>query len=88
MQATAYDTKEIDCPEHPGQHWATLFCHPHKYAGIWECGITGTSDTHDHAEPETETATQDHMGFDGHYQTEHQITICGGEQGCGVRLDD
>ena len=86
------DTKQIDCPEHPGQHWATLYCYPHKYAGIWECGITGTSDSHDHhddpdAEIEIETFTQDHLGFQGHYQTESRGYICGGKNGCGITLE-
>lgn len=29
-----------------------------------------------HEETKVETAVQDHMGFQGHYQTEHQVVVC------------
>lgn len=37
----------ITCPAHPGKHFATLEV-AGKHRGIWECPITGESDTHDH----------------------------------------
>lgn len=47
-------TKKIDCPEHPGEHKATLFCFGHRYAGTWECTVTGDSDACAHEETEVE----------------------------------
>jgi hypothetical protein len=88
--------KLIPCPEHPSGrvHWwsrkheAFLFCWPGKYAGIWECPATGASDTHDHSDYEVETVTADHMGADGHYQTEGEVYVCGGPLGCGITIEN
>lgn len=96
------DTKLIDCPEHPGQHKATLFCEPHKFAGIWECDVTneGISDTHDHdLAIEEGRADREVEEIIGYFPTPQQIDagtdhdeiyhvyICGGEEGCGVQLE-
>lgn len=89
-------TKFIPCPEHPGgrAHWwsirrhqAILFCWPGKWAGIWECPVSGASDSHEHADYDVESVTSDHMGFEGHYQTESDVYVCGGPTGCGVTID-
>jgi hypothetical protein len=71
------DTKQINCPEHPGQHTATLFCAPHEYAGIWECP-TGASDEHDHAAAgyDTEVFTVDTMRNGEHDQYEETGYVC------------
>jgi hypothetical protein len=97
MMAERSYTKFIPCPEHPSgrAHWwdlhkhqAILFCWPGQYAGIWECPVTGSSDSHEHADYEVEEVVQDHMGFQGHYQTESEVYVCGGELGCGVTIED
>lgn len=80
-------TKQIPCPEHPkGKHTATLYEHGHRYAGIWECPKTGTSDSHDHEELEVET-TEDWPTSPMDTPREYQIYVCGGEFGCGVVVD-
>ena len=82
---TESDTKTIDCPSHPGEHTAELHLYPHKYAGIWECSETGESDVHDHSEHyEIETVTSDHLGINGHYQTDREIYVCAID---GVAID-
>ena len=82
------DIKLIACPEHPeAGHKAILYCYPSDFAGIWECP-GGTSDTHVHSDLEVKTVTEDHMGIDGHYQTEQRVYVCGGSQGCGVVIED
>jgi len=81
----AHYTKVIDCPEHPGQHKATLFCVGHRYAGIWECQLTGSSDSHEHSDYQTETVEVDdsHPDRSDGYTT--QVYVCGG---CGVTIED
>jgi hypothetical protein len=90
-------TKMIPCPAHPNGrvHWwslsrhkAILFCWPGQFAGIWECPRTGESDAHEHLDYEIEEVTQDHMGFQGHYQTESEVYVCAGPEGCGVTIED
>lgn len=77
-------SKEIDCPAHKGQHKATLYCFGHKYAGIWECMLSGISDSHIHEHieqiteepwPLTPTDTP----------ADKNITIC---SDCGVRVNE
>lgn len=48
-------TKPIECPEHI-DHKAVLFLNGHKYAGIWECTLTGEqiSDTCPHTSVSTD----------------------------------
>lgn len=79
-------TKDITCPEHPqARHTAVLYQHGHRYAGIWECPLTGASDSCEHPNgSEIEVATSDHLGFGGHYQTEHEIYVC---VDCGTQTD-
>lgn len=95
-------TKEIDCPEHPGKHKATLFCEPDDSAGIWECEFEGEhySDGHDHEQAiEDGLAEREVEERIGYFPTPQQIDagtdhdeishvyICGGEEGCGVDLE-
>lgn len=75
---------EINCPINP-EHKATLNQYPHRYAGIWECTTCDATDTHECEEFYDDTATSDHMGFQGHYQTETPIKVC---VDCEVALDD
>ena len=39
----------------------------------------------EHEEVEVVDCVQDHMGFDGHYQTEYKINVC---CDCGSEVDD
>lgn len=82
-------TKLIQCPEHKGECKATLFCEPHKFAGIWECDNTGEgiSDTHEHKDYEVETVEVDTMRNGEHDTYEVQIYVCGGVEGCGVEIE-
>lgn len=86
-------TKQIDCPEHPGQHKATLGVEPSETAGIWECP-EGSSDSHNHyaafeagtAELEIEDGEIPDSPDRNDGYTFH-VYICGGEEGCGVQLE-
>lgn len=79
------DTKQIDCPEHPRAHKATLFCQGHRYAGTWECP-TGLSDSHDHsAHYEVESVEDWPTGPNDNPQP-YDVYVCGGELGCGVTI--
>lgn len=86
--------KQIDCPEHTGQHKATLFCEGHRFAGTWECP-EGFSDSHDHykafedgvAELEIEDGEADTMTNGEHDTYSFRYYACGGEQGCGIQLE-
>lgn len=75
----AYDdkhyTKQIDCPEHKGQHEAKLYQFPHKYAGIWECP-EGLSDSCEHEEIRRDSATVDTMRNGEHDQYETPVLVC------------
>lgn len=79
-------TKQIQCPEHAqASHTATLYQQGNRYAGIWECPVTGTSDSCEHENgSEVESVTEDHLGINGHYQTEHEIYVC---VDCGTETD-
>jgi hypothetical protein len=80
-------TVQIPCPEHPqDSHTATLYQFGHRYADIWECPVTGASDSHNHDDVETdiEETVQDHLGINGHYQTEHSIYVY---KDCGMQAD-
>lgn len=79
------NTKQIECPEHGNVHTATLYVYPHQHAGIWECEVEGISDSHEHENVYMDSVTQDHMGFQGHYQTEHPVWVC---EDCGEVVDD
>jgi len=86
-----YDTKLIDCPEHNGKHKATLYCWPHKYAGIWECDETneGISDSHEHNPENYEIEEIEHPSSnpDSSYYWVERVYVCGGDDGCGVTID-
>lgn len=76
---------EIDCPEHPGKHKAFLFQHGHRYAGIWECQVTGESDSHEHSDYEIEEVEHISPNPDSSYYWTERIYVCGG---CGVMIED
>jgi hypothetical protein len=77
-------TKQIKCPHlKDSKHNATLFCHPHKFAGIWECPY-GYSDTHEHDNYEIEESISEGIGFEGHFQDTEDIYVCGD---CGVYIE-
>lgn len=70
-------TKKIDCFFHEtDSHQATVFQHGHRFAGVIECDKTGDSDSCEHEETYVDEAVEDHLGFNGHYQTEHSIYVC------------
>lgn len=78
-------TKQIDCPAHPGQHTATLYLHPHKSAGVWQCSVEDISDVCDHEETQLEMATVDVFNpITGHDQRDTVIEIC---SICGEQID-
>lgn len=79
-------TKQIDCPEHLGQHTATLFCQGHRFAGTWECP-EGFSDTHEHTDYEIEDVEVDDSHPDRSDGYTYQTYVCGGPNGCGVAID-
>lgn len=71
----------IRCPKHPTLHTATLYCWPHKQAGIWEC-LAGDSDTHEHGDLKIETIETWSSGLDD--TEERQIYVC---NTCGVQVE-
>jgi hypothetical protein len=78
------DTKNIDCPEHPGTHEAILYCHPHLYAGTWECP-DGLSDSCEHAERHIDSRQVDYWptpDTDASYDVE--VYVC---DLCGIDID-
>lgn len=91
-------TKQIECPLHPAHeardhhdpddlHQATLFCQGHRFAGIWECPVTGESDTHEHTDYEIEDVEVDDSHPDRSDGYTYQVYVCGGDNGCGVAID-
>jgi hypothetical protein len=91
-------TKLIECPIHPAHeardhhdpddlHQATLYLQGHRYAGIWECPVTGESDTHEHSDYEVETVEVDDSHPDRSDGYSYQVYVCGGDNGCGVAID-
>lgn len=81
-----YNEVQIDCPEHAGQHTATLYQHGHstETAGFWECP-QGASDMHDCQDFYDDVAITDYMTFGGHNQYETAIKVC---EVCEVTLND
>lgn len=88
--------KLIPCPAHPTgrarwwdprRHQAILFCTGSKWEGIWECPVTGESDSHEHGDYEIETVESwPTSPVDTPYES--RIYICGGENGCGMMIED
>lgn len=78
------DTKLIDCPEHPGNHRAKLYCFPHRYAGTWECP-EGYEDVHSHVNLKIESVQIDVWEGDRDLSYDKDVYIC---EDCGVALDD
>lgn len=72
------------CPE-CGASATILYCHPHKFAGIWECinPECGASDTHEHENIEIET-TEDWPTSPNDEPREYDIYVCAD---CGVQVD-
>lgn len=80
------DSVLIDCPAHPGQHWAALDTFPAETAGIWECP-KGDSDSCEHEELDVEDAVYDYHDpgdYYGHGQREFQVYVC---SLCGVQVE-
>jgi len=78
MQTNEANTKQINCPEHPqASHTATLYTKGHEYAGIWECPVTGASDSHEHTNTHVETVQVDYFptpDVDASYDVE--VYVC------------
>lgn len=74
-------TKQIQCPEHPqDSHKAVLYTFGHQYAGIWECPVTGASDSCKHESTHVETTQVDYFptpDIDASYEVEfYQCDDC------------
>lgn len=74
-------TKQIPCPEHAqDNHKATLYTYGHKFAGIWECPFTGSSDICEHESKHVETTQVDYFptpDIDASYDVEfYQCDAC------------
>lgn len=68
--------EEIDCPLADG-HKAIVYKHGHRFSGIIECAVCDFEDACEHEHGlHVESVTNDHMGFQGHYQTESNIYVC------------
>lgn len=70
------NTALIPCPEHHGKHQATLYQWPHEYAGVWECPVSGESDSCPHTMTEQVSVPVNYMSFNGPEQAETSITTC------------
>ena len=67
----------IQCPEHAeSDHTAFLYHHGHKYAGIWECPITGSSDVCEHEDTHTEEVEVDTTTNGEHDTYLTNIDVC------------
>ena len=78
-------TKQIPCPEHAqSSHTATLYQNGHRYAGIWECPVSGASDSHEHVDSEIETVEVDDSHPDRSDGYSYEIYVC---VDCGVQMD-
>lgn len=67
----------IQCPEHAeSDHTAFLYHHGHKYAGVWECPVSGLSDVCEHKSVHTEQVEGVYSmdGYDSPYLT--NVDIC------------
>lgn len=85
--------KFIPCPEHPTgragrfgrKHQAILFCYPGGFAGIWECPVSGASDSCEHEERHIESVQVDYWptpDIDSSYDVD--VYVC---DECGVTID-
>lgn len=86
MTVIRSSTLPIDCPEHSGEHKAVLYQWPHRFAGIWECPVSGSSDVHDHSLTIGTEIIEDHFWLNGRHQTEREIYICTLD-GVAIELD-
>jgi len=87
MPTRTDDSLLIDCPLHPGLHWAVLDVWPAKYAGIYECP-RGYSEACEHPEWKVEDAVRDYYDPGdpyGHGQHEFEVYVCAL---CGVQIED
>lgn len=79
-------TKQIPCPEHAqGGHTATLYLFGHKYAGLWECPVSGASEACEHVSTHIETVEVTNFptpDIDASYDTE--VYVC---DLCGCTVD-
>lgn len=83
----------IDCPAHPGKHWAVLDVFPMPWAGTWECPA-GESGDHDHeaaadagrVEIEIETVEPWPTGPNDDPPSS-EVYVCAGPEGCGIAIE-
>lgn len=67
----------IQCPEHALEaHNAVLYRNGHKYAGIWECLVTGASDVCEHEDTHTEEIEVDTTTNGEHDTYKTSVEIC------------
>lgn len=79
-------SKLIDCPIHPGQHWAILYEWGHRHGGFYECPL-GDFEEHEHDDYEIEDVEVDDSHPDRSDGYTYQTYVCGGPAGCGVAID-
>lgn len=80
MNETMKEThsEQIECPAH-GDHEATLYQHGSKYAGVWECNVTGESDVCEHESTHVQESVIDYHDPEnayGHGQYEINVDVC------------
>jgi hypothetical protein len=76
-------TKIIDCPAH-NIHPATLYIWPHEFAGVWECPVTGESDSCQHTDTIEEIIEVDTTRRGEHDTYETTIDVC---ELCGITVE-
>lgn len=86
------NTKQIPCPEHAqATHTATLYQNGHRYAGIWECPVSGASDSCEHSNGskiETVEVDDSHPDRSDGYSFEIYVCVDCGEKTDGDPAED
>ena len=75
-------SKLIDCPAHPGEHWAILYEWGHRHGGFYECPRDGEVEEHEHVDYQIEE-TEDWPTGPMDNPTPYKIYVCGD---CGVAI--
>lgn len=76
-------SKLIDCPAHPGAHWAILYEWGHQHGGYYECP-RGDFEEHEHDDYQIEEAEHLSPNPDSSYYWVEKYYACGI---CGAPID-